>query len=203
MRIETPAKVNLSLRVRSPDETGYHPLLSLVQAIEPMDVLEVETADDDILDIVGIRLPVEDDNLIWKTVRAAMPERHRGLKVLLDKQIPTAAGLGGGSSDASAALLAMEVLFGVEYSPLIAAGVGADVPYFRSGGLVRMEGYGEVLTSLDQAGGYWLGLVVPPFDLSTPRVYGEWDRLDQPTGFAVGGTDLPLSLIHISEPTRR
>ena len=57
-----------------------------------------------------------------------------------------------------------------------------------------MEGYGEVLTSMDKAGGYALGLVVPPFDLSTPRVYAEWDRLDQPTGQAVEGTDLPPSL---------
>lgn len=194
MRIEAPAKVNLSLRVRAVDETGYHPLLSLVQAIEPMDVLDVDLADEDDLTIEGIRLPVGDDNLIWKAVRAAVPERRRGLAVALDKQIPTAAGLGGGSSDAAAALLAVEVLFGVEYSPAISAGVGADVPFFRVGGLARMEGYGEILTRLDPAGGYWLALVVPPFDLSTPRVYSEWDRLDQPSGFAVEGTDLPPSL---------
>ena len=194
MRIKAPAKVNLSLRVRAPDETGYHPLLSLVQAIEPMDVLDIDLADEDDLDIKGIRLPVDDDNLIWKAVRAAIPARSRGLAVLLDKQIPTAAGLGGGSSDASAALLAVEVLFGVEYSAAIAAGIGADVPFFRAGGLARMEGYGEILTKLEKADGYSLALVVPPFDLATPRVYDEWDSLDQPTGLAVEGTDLPPSL---------
>jgi len=194
MKIETPAKINLSLRVRRADSTGYHPLLSIVQAIEPMDTLFVELADDDRLEIEGIRLPVDDDNLIWKAVRAVRPERRRGLHFRLIKEIPTAAGLGGGSSDAAAALLAMRTLFDVQDDRSVIAGIGADVPFFQNGGLARMEGYGEMLTALPPVTGYHLALVVPPFDLSTPAVYRAWDDLGHPAGFSVAGTDLPPPL---------
>lgn len=194
MKIVTPAKVNLSLRVRRPDESGYHPLLSIVQAIEPVDFLTLETADEDRLEIEGIRLPVDDDNLIWRALRAAVPGRTMRLHIKLIKEIPTAAGLGGGSSDAAAALLAASEMFGFEYQRDVAAGVGADVPFFRTGGLARMEGYGELLTPLDAAAGFHLALVVPPFDLSTPAVYGAWDGLDYPETLQVTGSDLPPSL---------
>jgi 4-diphosphocytidyl-2-C-methyl-D-erythritol kinase len=194
VKITTPAKVNLSLRVRWPDETGYHPLLSIVQAIEPVDSLTFEMADEDRLEIEGIRLPVDDDNLIWRALRAAVPGRKKGLHIKLIKEIPTAAGLGGGSSDAAAALLAASKLFGFEYQRDVAASVGADVPFFRTGGLARMEGYGELLTPLDAAAGFYLGLVVPPFDLSTPAVYRAWDRLDFPETMQVAVSDLPPSL---------
>jgi len=194
MRVTTPAKVNLSLRVRQRDITGYHPLLSIVQAIEPCDSLYFEIADEDRLEIEGIRLPVDDDNLVWKALRVAVPERRTGLHVRLIKEIPTAAGLGGGSSDAAGALLAAETLYDFEYQPSIAAAIGADVPFFRAGGLASMEGYGEILSPLTAAAGFHLALVVPPFDLSTPSVYDAWDGLDQPDGFQVGGSDLPPSL---------
>lgn len=197
MKVETPAKVNLSLRVRGRDESGYHPLLSIVQAIEPFDTLFFDVVDDDRLEIEGIRLPVEDDNLVWRAVRAAVPERSRGLDVRLIKEIPTAAGLGGGSSDAAGTLLAVEALFGLEHQPAIAAGIGADVPFFRTGGLARMEGYGEIISPLAAAAGYHLALVVPPFDLSTPAVYGAWDRLENANGYEVGGSALPPSLRHL------
>lgn len=194
MKFETPAKVNLSLRVSSRAESGYHPLLSIVQAIEPLDTLFVEPADDDLLEIKGTRLPVDDDNLVWRAVRAAVPDRSRGLHIRLVKEIPTAAGLGGGSSDAAAALLAMAALFTVQDPAALAAVIGADVPFFLAGGLARMEGYGEILTALTPAGGYHLALVVPAFDLSTPAVYDTWDQLEQPRGFMVAGSDLPPSL---------
>ncbi len=194
MRIVAPAKVNLSLRIRGRDPNGYHPLLSLVQAVEPFDILDFELAADDDLQIEGIRMPAGDDNLIWKALRASVPDRRRGLHVRLVKEIPTAAGLGGGSSDAAAALLAAGRLFGASWSPETASSVGADVPFFRTGGLARMEGYGEVLTLLGPADGYHLVLVVPPFDLATPAVYAAWDDLDGPSSFEIGGTDLPPAL---------
>jgi 4-diphosphocytidyl-2-C-methyl-D-erythritol kinase len=194
VKIETPAKVNLSLRVHSIDATGYHPLSSLVQAIEPFDSLSAELAPEDSLDVEGVRVPDGDENLVWQAVRAALPERNRGVHVKLTKRIPTAAGLGGGSSDAAAALLAVEQLFGVGLDPSLAAGVGADVPFFLTGGLATMEGYGELITPLGGEAGFHLALVVPPFDLPTPTVYGLWDRLGEPSGFDVAGLDLPPSL---------
>ncbi len=194
MRVVAPAKVNLSLRIRARDPNGLHPLLSLVQAVEPLDILDFELADQDRLRIEGIRLPVEEGNLVWKALRTAVPDRRRGLDVRLVKEIPTAAGLGGGSSDAAAALLAAEHLFGAPFRREVAAAVGADVPFFGAGGLARMEGYGELLTPLEQASDYCLVLVVPPFDLATASVYEAWDRLAGPSGYEVGGSDLPPSL---------
>lgn len=194
MNLSTPAKINLSLRVRERDATGYHPLLSLVQAVEPLDLLSVDLADEDLLSVEGSALPADEDNLVWKAVRAAVPERKRGLQFRLKKQIPVAAGLGGGSSDAAAALLAVETIFGSEYSLTVAAGIGADVPFFRIGGLAEMQGYGEKLTPKTAARGFHLALVVPPFDLSTPAVYNAWDRLESPIEYEAAGSDLPPSL---------
>lgn len=194
MRIETPAKVNLSLRVRPPDQSGYHPLHSLVQTIDPLDELVFEVAAEDHLTITGIRMPAQPDNLIWRALRIAAPDRTVRLSISLNKRIPSAAGLGGGSSDAAAALLAAEKILGVPYSVDTAAAIGADVPLFRSGGLVLMEGYGEKLSSLTATADYTLALVVPPFDLGTPAVYAEWDRLGEPAGSLLEGADLPPSL---------
>ncbi len=189
-----PAKVNLSLRVAPRDQSGLHPVHSLVQSVTWHDRLEMTAGDDDRLEIVGAELPEDDENLVWRAVerlRAAGADPVP-VSARLIKRLPVAAGLGGGSSDAAAALLAYAGLSGYS-EPLepLAAELGSDVPFCLSGGLQWMDGHGEILTPIRRIpDDYRVVLAVPPFGLSTPAVYRMWDDMDGPEG-----PELPLRAI--------
>lgn len=199
LRVEAPAKVNLSLRVKAPDASGMHPLLSLVQAFDRCDHLSAARAGEDELDVGDVELPRGRDNLIWRAIdglRAATGNRQP-LTFSLNKQIPIAAGLAGGSADAAAALVAALDLLGVSRSTImeVAVTVGADVPFCVQGGFAWMEGHGEGLTAIRQVPTeYALAVVVPPFALDTGAVYRRWDELGEPSGEFVDGRHLPPSL---------
>lgn len=189
---EAPAKLNLSLLVRPPREDGRHPLISLVQTIEWCDRLEIELGEshDDVE-------PDIEDNLITRALAtarkfAAVPP----LKIDLRKEIPMGAGLGGGSSDAAATLLAASDVGEVAETELLdaASRVGGDVPLFLTGGTLMMSGIGEVIESVRPAGDFAVAVVVPDFALSTGDVYERWDRLEGPEGDPVAEGELPPSL---------
>jgi 4-diphosphocytidyl-2-C-methyl-D-erythritol kinase len=197
--VHAPAKLNLSLRIRQPDATGLHPLISLVQTVGWHDIVTMSEADDDQLHVVGADLPDDGENLVWRAVHAIREAgRHtRPVSMTLTKRIPAAAGLGGGSSDAAAALLAYAELARFERDLLadLAVGIGADVPYLLEGGLRVIEGYGERLSEKQaQADDYQVVVAVPDFELSTPAVYREWDRLDGPDGPSLPIHAVPPSL---------
>ena len=164
------AKVNLSLEVigRRPD--GYHDLASLFQTIDLHDTLLASPSDQLSLECDDPSL-AGPDNLAW---RAALLLRQRagvreGARLELRKGIPVAAGLGGGSADAAAALLALVRLWNLDLTRAdlidLAAGLGADVPYFLYGGTALARGKGEVLRQLPQAPPRWLVLLCPPLSL--------------------------------------
>jgi 4-diphosphocytidyl-2-C-methyl-D-erythritol kinase len=196
---EAPAKLNLSLQVRSADASGLHPLRSLVQTIEWCDVLSFEEGDEDRLEVIGADLPEGGDNLVWRAIsalRAATGMKQPYLDIRLDKSVAVAAGLGGGSSDAAAALFAVARLSRV--SPVVAEAVaptvGSDVPFLMTGGTSWMEGHGEKLSAVRLDGDYAVVVVVPPFELATGAVYEMWDRLQEPEGKEVSGRRLPPAL---------
>ncbi len=195
-RLLAAAKVNLGLEVVGTDGDGYHRIRSLVHTIGWRDRLEVEAADEDRLVVDGPR--IEGDNLVWdavQAVRAATGDR-RPFDIRLEKLIPIAAGLGGGSADAAAALVAACRIVGAPetLARRLAGGIGADVPYLLSGGFALMEGRGEQVAPLPAVGGFAVAVVVPPFTLSTPAVYQRWDRLDGPSGRDIPSGSLPPAL---------
>jgi 4-diphosphocytidyl-2-C-methyl-D-erythritol kinase len=197
--VEAAAKVNLSLRVKAPDGSGLHPLLSLVQSFDRCDRLSAARADEDELDLGDVDLPTGRDNLIWRAVDSLRAEtgHRRPLWFSLAKQIPIAAGLAGGSADAAAALVAAASLLGIPRTTIreVAIGVGADVPFCIQGGFSWMEGHGEDLTPIRQVpADYALAVVVPPFSLETAAVYRKWDEMGEPAGRPVDGKHLPPSL---------
>ncbi len=200
LRASAPAKVNLLLRVRQRDASGLHPLLSLVQAVDLIDELDARASEEDGLMVEGAELPTGGDNLVWKAVAALRTRVGRTTPALafhLEKRIPVAAGLGGGSADAAAALLLAARLLEVsdEEVRAVAPSVGGDVPFALLGGLARMEGHGETLTPLrPRRDDFHLAVAVPPFELATAAVYEAWDRLDGPAGPPVAGRDVPPSL---------
>lgn len=196
-----PAKLNLGLRVGPVRGDGLHPLRSIVQTIEWCDHLTVHEGDEDRLVVDGAGLPEGGDNLVWRAVETLeLPSRPR-LDIHLTKRIAVAAGLGGGSSDAAAALSALADLVGVgpEQVAATAAAVGSDVPFFLVGGTARMEGAGEQITPIESLDPCSVAVVVPPFDLSTPEVYRRWDELGEPRGETVDRFRLPPPLRRFDE----
>ncbi|MDH3260360.1 MAG: hypothetical protein OEM81_04320 [Acidimicrobiia bacterium] len=199
LQFEAPAKVNLSLRVKGLDASRMHPLLSLVQSFDRCDRLNAALADEDELEIGAGELSPGRDNLIWRAIDGLRAEtgNQRPFSFSLDKQIPIAAGLAGGSADAAAALVAAATLLDVSRSTImeVAVGVGADVPFCIQGGFAWMEGHGDRLTAIRPAPtDYAIAVVVPPFALETAAVYRRWDELGEPSGGAVEARHLPPSL---------
>jgi len=196
MRAEAFAKVNLSLRVGARDASGKHPLRSLVQSIDWADRIDLDAAPADSFAVTGLPAPADESNLAWRAVEAvrAASARPGPAALILEKRIPLAAGLGGGSADAAASLVLAAAMFGVSDPDRLAPGLGADVPFCLLGGSAWMEGYGERLTPLPPVAGFWLAVAVPPFEVSTGAAYARWDDLDGPGGPAVAGRDLPPEL---------
>ena len=193
---EAPAKLNLSLLVSPPRSDGYHPVESLVQTIEWCDRLDTDPGEgEDVLEVAG---DVEaEGNLVLRAMRTlrdtvAVPP----LAFHLTKTIPVAAGLGGGSSDAAAALRAAADQTQVSDDELQAAAsrVGADVPLFLVGGSLLMTGVGERLERQRPFDGFAFAVAVPDFGLATADVYRRWDELEGPEGPVVSAERIPPAL---------
>jgi 4-diphosphocytidyl-2-C-methyl-D-erythritol kinase len=191
MHANPRAKINLTLSVgpRGPD--GYHSIESLILRIGLSDELVVAFAETgaDTLTVTGLPgCPVE-GNLVLRAfgvVRRRLGHEMPPLVAHLDKRIPMAAGLGGGSADAAAAIDAAEVMWGVGLAPQVRAEIelelGADVPFFAHGGdAARVSGRGENVERLSAPGSdIGVLLVTPPFGLSTGQVFARFDELDPP-----------------------
>lgn len=196
MRGRAHAKVNLGLRVRPVRDDGYHPIVSLAQSVGWSDEMALEVAERDRCDVTGEDLGPPQHNLAWRAVAAVRGPAGPSLHLSLDKAIPVAAGLGGGSADAALGLALATGVLGRDTASAvaIAPGLGADVPFCLAGGTAWLEGLGERVTRIPTPADFWLGLVVPPFRLATPAVYRRWDELGGPEADGLDGRDLPVSL---------
>lgn len=193
-----PAKVNLSLRVHGRRRDGFHEVSTVLQAIDLCDRLTVRRVDpgDPLeLDVPGGGAPADDSNLVVAAARAffeALGRPARGVRFELDKRIPAGSGLGGGSSDAAAALTALRQLWG---NPMdarrlrtVAATVGSDVPFFLVGGTALATGRGEKLQPLEDVDQAPVLVAVPAVEVSTAEIYGAWSG----AGKAAETAGLPL-----------
>jgi len=176
-----PAKVNLYLRVLGRRPDGYHDLLSIMQPLSLADELTVSpTAPGIFLDCDQPGIPRGPGNLVWQAALEFQRAigRKVGAHIHLRKRIPVAAGLGGGSSDAAGALLALNTLAGeplkAEALHSLAVGLGADVPFFLGLSPAVARGIGEQLSPL-QLPAYWYLLLNPGVRVSTRWVYESLD----------------------------
>jgi 4-diphosphocytidyl-2-C-methyl-D-erythritol kinase len=185
-----PAKLTLSLRVLGVRPDGFHELDALcVRASAPADTVTVTPAHPGTgitLTLAGpttAGLPTDATNL---AVVAATRAGADDVAIEVSKEIPAGGGLGGGSADAAAVLLALEELAERRRSPneldAVAAAVGSDVPVCLRTGLVWMRGRGEIVVPAGPAPDLALVVVTPPFGCSTPAVYRTWDGLGGPRG---------------------
>jgi 4-diphosphocytidyl-2-C-methyl-D-erythritol kinase len=178
IRIRTPAKINLFLRVLNRRADGYHEIETLFQAIDLYDELLIEeTGTGFALEVPGYPELETEDNLVVRAVRQfeQLTSRPVEARIVLNKLIPTAAGLGGGSSDAAATLLGLRHLL-IDEMPVtdlvpVAAKLGADVPFFLHGGTAIGEGIGDRLTPVSINTDYSLLMINPGVPVSTAQVY--------------------------------
>jgi len=178
--VEAPAKVNLTLHVVGKRDDGYHLLDSLVAFAGVGDTLEFSPADTLDLDVTGPtadQIPADGENIVLKAARLLSEAAgvSRGAAITLVKRLPVAAGIGGGSADAAAALKGLMRLWDVSLPPealrKLALAIGADVPVCLAGTPMRMMGVGEVLEPAPALPPAWLLLVNPMVPLHTPPVF--------------------------------
>ena len=184
MRIlcEAHAKINWSLDILGVRGDGYHELDMLMQSVELCDELSFERARWLTLTVDGQSLPVGERNLVVRAANALNDYmgRREGARIRLTKRIPARAGLGGGSADCAAALVALNRLWNLRLPAAalmeIGAKLGADVPFCMAGGLARVGGFGDRLTPLPDAPSIPLAMVTPGDGLSTASVFRAWDE---------------------------
>lgn len=180
MVIEAPAraKINLALKVLGKRPDGYHEVEMVMQTVELHDIMVFYSRQEGIeLRVEGSDLSAGEDNLVCKAARL-LEARGGGQGVLINlkKNIPLAAGLGGGSADAATTLRTLNEMWGINLSlaELMRLGenLGADVPFCLQGGTALARGKGERLSSLSPCPRLGVVLVKPPFGVSTASVYG-------------------------------
>lgn len=186
-----PGKINLDLSVGPLREDGYHELSTVFHAVSVYDRVTVQPSGTWSVHVTGPyadRVPTGDGNLALVAARTLARRRPRGTKLApvridIDKQIPVAGGMGGGSADAAAALVACRELWGLDHVETalleeIGAGLGSDVPFLLHGGTAIGSGRGERITPVLARGElHWVLWAGEGLGLSTPQVYAEHDRL--------------------------
>ena len=178
------AKINRSLEVLGVRPDGFHELRTVFQSIALHDTLAIRAVHGEFQLICDDpACPADRSNLIWRAAErvwkaAGRPGAPRDVSIQLTKRIPLQAGLGGGSSDAAAALRAFGRLWRVKPDRVRAIGssLGADVPYFFEGGTALGLDRGDLLFPLVDAPRAWVVLVIPSFGVSTKDAFAWWDR---------------------------
>ncbi len=185
--IRTPAKINLSLDITGRLPNGYHTMRSVFQTVGIYDTLTLtRTAPGEPLTLTCNvpDIPCDAHNLVWKAAEKLLGEHPCGLQIHLEKQIPSQAGMGGGSSDCAAALKGIRSLFNLPVTDdalhEIAASLGADCAFFLYGGTCYAEGIGDRLKPLSPLPRYPLVIAKGSSGISTPEAYRRLDAYRAP-----------------------
>jgi 4-diphosphocytidyl-2-C-methyl-D-erythritol kinase len=185
IRVRAHAKLNLTLRVLGLRPDGYHELRTVFQSLALHDTLTVVSRPGPFQILCNDPgCPVDESNLVWRAAEQLWRRRGRrgavsGVQIRIVKRIPMQAGLGGGSSDAAAALTALAVAWRMRPAAAdlgsIGRQLGADVPFFFEGGTVLGLERGDLLFPLPDVRASWVVLALPSFGVSTKDAYGWWD----------------------------
>ena len=176
---DAPAKLNIMLKVTGVRPDGYHELVSVMVPVGLFDKLEFEKrrAKGIRLTCKGIPVPNDKTNLVFRAASLFFSRSgiKPGLNIKLTKKIPVGAGLGGGSSDAACALMALNKMHGRPLSfknlERLAVALGADVPFFLYRRPCTAEGIGEILNPIENWPKFWYIIITPDFEVSTSWVY--------------------------------
>lgn len=185
LTLQAPAKVNLALLVSARRGDGYHDVSTVMQTVDLCDTLTLTGEGRGLtLTCTDPAVPADDSNLVLRAARLFFAEAGLPVPDLhfrLEKRIPSQAGLGGGSSNAASALLALRTLYAPALSDekleCMAARLGSDVPFFIRGGTMHCTGRGERIAPLPPLTAGWFVIVKPPEGFSTPAMYRRLDEL--------------------------
>lgn len=218
-RVRASAKINLTLRVLGIRADGYHELRTTFQSLAVHDTLTFERARGPFaISSDDPRCPTDASNLVWKAAAALWKANGKtgelsGVRVHIRKRIPMEAGLGGGSSDAAATLLALRAVWRSRLTNLDLADIGrtlgADVPFFLDGGTALGVERGDLLFPLVDASPAWVVIARPAFGVSTRDAYGWWDEAFLAAGGAAvsgasaGRAAVPPAGTKLSKITRK
>jgi 4-diphosphocytidyl-2-C-methyl-D-erythritol kinase len=188
MIVTARAKINLSLDVKGLRGDGYHNILSVMQSLELHDLLELSPSQDIQVFCADDEVPSGPENIVYR-VGEIMREQYLyngGAKITINKKIPVAAGLAGGSADAASAIKALNKLWelNIQEKELyrIAEMAGSDVPFCLLGKTALVSGRGEKLTPLSSFENFGVVLVKPPFGVSTAKIFTLYDNLSPASG---------------------
>lgn len=171
------AKINISLDVVNKRNDGYHNLKMIMQTVSLSDIITVEKSDNISITCTNPNVPCDESNIVYKCAKKLLDLRDKsyGFKIHIEKNIPIAAGLAGGSSDGATVLKEINRIYDLGFSmdelKKIGATIGADIPYCLEGGTYLCEGIGDILTKIDDFKYDKILLVKPLIDVSTPWVY--------------------------------
>ena len=181
LTLRASAKINLDLRIGARRSDGYHDLQTVLQTLDLHDTVTIESRRGPFaLDGDAALMPLDESNLVWRAASAlwraaGRPGDPRGVRVRVTKRIPSRAGLGGGSSDAAAALVGLSRVWRLPVTLAnlmpVAASLGSDVPFFLVGGTALGLGRGERLYPLVNRPRRHVVVALPGFGVSTPDAY--------------------------------
>jgi len=181
-----PAKINLRLEIIGKREDGYHEIRSIMCAVGLYDTLSLSKTQGKItLTSSSNDIPLDSKNLAFKAASVLMQTANvsGGVRIHLEKHIPIAAGLGGGSSDAAVTMKGIDVLYGLNWASAelreLGAKIGADVPFFFSHGPAFATGIGEKLFPIELSPPFWVLLVTPAMTVSTAWAYSQFTSRTQ------------------------
>ena len=186
MKYLSNAKINLNLMITGIDDEGYHLLYSVVSMVDLCDEIEIELNDTNkiVLECDDLNVPVDERNIIIKCINELKKYKsfEQGMKIVLNKKIPSQAGLGGGSSNGATVLLALNNLLNLKLTKEelanIGIKVGADIPLFIYNKLALMEGRGEKITIINnEEFKPWVLLVKPIKGVNTKEAFMLYDRM--------------------------
>lgn len=178
------AKINLMLDILARLDNGYHSLFMLMQSVDLYDTVSVEETDDGKIaitcDVEGV--PCDRKNIAWKAADAFFKStglKNKGIKIDIQKRIPFAAGMAGGSADGAAVIAALNDIYETKLSVnelcKIGVKVGADVPFCLTGGTCLAQNIGEILSPLPALDECWIVLAKPDRGVSTKEAYDAFD----------------------------
>ena len=184
------AKINLTLDILSRKEDGYHTISSVMQSISLRDKVSVKRADKLSISCNRTDIPCDERNIAHKVATAFFEytKIKSGAEIHIEKHIPSQAGLGGGSADGAAVLVALNKLYNTNLSQgalsVIGTSVGADIPFCLKGSTLLAEGIGEMLSPIPQLPDCYIVIAKPNFGIDTKGAYKAFDELKTKPDYA-------------------
>lgn len=183
IKLAAPAKINLFLNITSILDDGYHELEMVMQSISLHDLITIKKIEKGIIiSSNNKQIPLDERNLAYKAADLILNKYNisKGVKINIKKNIPVAAGLAGGSTDAAAVLKAISNLYDLNLGKQelyeLGSKIGADVPFCIYGGTAFAYDRGDKIKQLPDISKTWLVLVNPPGEISTPEIYNLYDK---------------------------